>query len=393
MKKINIHGSCFGNTGYDHHTRNLANALYQIADMKLMTPLPENWVRLVNDAEMQMITKPERKEDYNLIITVPHMWKLFIGVGKNIGYCVWEGNRIPESWIDDMLNPNIHYIFVPSKHTADAIENTINNYEFDNDLDSDKILDKIKLIPHGVDHSIFNNQQENYNKSVEIKGLPITKEGVSTTESGDGKSPAEAFKFICNKGWRGTTWDRGGVQYLLKAFTEEFTKEDKTELILKLNPSYINPEQIKPAIETLNLPKDRCPIHINCNVLPPKQLNELYNSADCYVCATRAEAFNLPGLEAMSCGLPTIQTNFGGQIDYMSDKNSLFVEYEAFPSEEKPMYEEVEWAIPNIESLKKQMRWAYNNKDKIKEMGIQAQKDSQDYSWESSAKKIIEVLK
>ncbi|MFW9872101.1 MAG: hypothetical protein ACFFG0_03290 [Candidatus Thorarchaeota archaeon] len=31
--------------------------------------------------------------------------------------------------------------------------------------------------------------QENYEQSVEPKGLPNTKEGVSTTESGDGESP------------------------------------------------------------------------------------------------------------------------------------------------------------------------------------------------------------
>ena len=40
------------------------------------------------------------------------------------------------------------------------------------------------------------NPQENYEQSVTSKGLPITKEGVVTTESGDGKSPVDKIKKI-----------------------------------------------------------------------------------------------------------------------------------------------------------------------------------------------------
>jgi len=42
-----------------------------------------------------------------------------------------------------------------------------------------------------VEKPIPDNPQENNDQSVELKGLPITKEGVSTTESGDGKSPVD----------------------------------------------------------------------------------------------------------------------------------------------------------------------------------------------------------
>ena len=141
MIKINIIGSIFGSSGYDSHTRSLANALYKIADCKLSTQLPQDWMKHVNDAELDMLTKPERKEDYNLVIAMPHMWKLFISAGKNIGYCVWEGDSVPKSWINEFLNPKIDYIFVPSKHTRDAILNTIQN------LSEDKckiLLEKLK---------------------------------------------------------------------------------------------------------------------------------------------------------------------------------------------------------------------------------------------------------
>ena len=201
------------------------------------------------------------------------------------------------------------------------------------------------------------------------------------------------FVFLCSKGWRGTTWDRGGVQYLLKAFAEEFSKDEKVELIIKLNPAYINPEHIKQAVDNLKLPDNRAKININCDNLSMEKLNELYNKADCFVCATRGEAFNLPGLEAMSCGLPTIQTDFGGQVDYMkNNSNSFPIGYKLEEVKEDIMYEGIQWAVPSIENLRIHLRYAFEHQDKIKEMGEQAEEDSKQWSWDNSAKKVISCL-
>ena len=153
--KINIIGSIFGSSGYDAHTRNLANALHNFANCKIITQLPQDWIKHVNDAEMDMISKPERKEDWNIIISMPHMWKLFLGHGKNACYCVWEGDKVPESWIEEFLNPKIDLILVPSQHTYDAIMKTWKYY-----YDDKAIEDKLRIIPHGVDKSIFKPKNE-----------------------------------------------------------------------------------------------------------------------------------------------------------------------------------------------------------------------------------------
>ena len=155
--KINIIGSIFGSSGYDSHTRSLANALYKIADCKLSTQMPPDWMKMVNDAELDMITKPERNDDYNLIIAMPHTWKMFTGLGKNIGYVIWEGDKVPKSWIEEFMNPKIDYIFVPSNHTCDAILNTIpNKGSVEQQLPD--WFNKIKIIPHGVNRKIFYNK-------------------------------------------------------------------------------------------------------------------------------------------------------------------------------------------------------------------------------------------
>ncbi len=200
------------------------------------------------------------------------------------------------------------------------------------------------------------------------------------------------FVFLVQKGWRGTMWDRGGVQFCLLAFAQEFSKNENVKMIVKLNPAYINPEIIGQSIQQLNLPEDRAQININCDAVPFDKLPLLYNQSDCFVCATRAEAFNLPGMEAMACGLPTIQTNFGGQTDYMTIENSKIINYDLEEVKEDIMYEEAKWATPKIESIRENLRWAFNNQDKIKEMGKLAEEDSKNWTWDKSAEKIISVL-
>jgi len=414
MIKLNIVGSIFGNDGYSSHTRSLFNALYKQKelDCKLVTQLSQDWMQNVNDAELDAITKPDRKEDWNVIVTIPHMWKMFLGKGKNACYCVWEGDKIPKGWIEEFMNPRVDLILVPSQHTKQAIINTLIEKE------EEIVIKKLICIPHGVDRNIFYNQRKKdiddaqnvsisrdtkYVQSKTIKAeqvsgnvethadtdaLTNSVQNVEAVSRIDGRQ----FKFICNKGWRGTAWDRGGVQYLLKAYAEEFSKGENVQLIIKLNPAYINSQIIEQSVKQLNLSEDRAPIHINSDILSTLKLNELYNSADCFVCATRGEAFNLPGLEAMSCGLPTIQTNFGGQVDYMNAENSLNIDYKLSESEEKPMYEGINWAVPDINGLRKQLRFAFEHKDIIKKMGKQAEEDSKNWTWDNSANKLYKNI-
>jgi len=155
----------------------------------------------------------------------------------------------------------------------------------------------------------------------------------------------------------------------------------------------MNPQMLQQSLINLNNPPDRAITKICLDNIPYDKLYKMYNDADVFVCATRAEAFNLPGIEAMACGLPTIQTNYGGQTDYMTNKNSLFINYKLEEVKDDIMYEGVEWAVPYIEHIKNEMRWCFNNQDKVKEMGKQALEDVKKWTWELSAKKLVEHLK
>lgn len=157
--KIEVVGSILGQTGYDSHTRQLCNALYNEGiDIALTTNLPADWVRHVNDNELKMITNSKDKLDYRMLITLPSIAPLYWNDGVPIiQYVVWEGDRIPKSWINILSDKRIKYIIVPSNHTRSAILETI---DMNQELYHIDINDKIKIIPHGVNIDIFKPDKE-----------------------------------------------------------------------------------------------------------------------------------------------------------------------------------------------------------------------------------------
>ena len=158
MTQINIIGNILGMSGYDSHTRNLANALNKLTNVRLSTQLIPNWERMVSDRELDMIKRKPVDDEINLIITSPVFWKINCGK-RNFAFLVWEGDRVPKDFIEYCLNPDIEKILVPSEHTKKAIINTYTGGYYPEDnrmLDKEPwITNKIVVIPHGVNLDLF----------------------------------------------------------------------------------------------------------------------------------------------------------------------------------------------------------------------------------------------
>jgi glycosyltransferase involved in cell wall biosynthesis len=372
---INCIGSLFGQSGYDIHFRQLVNALNKLIPCKITTNLHPNWLREVNDQELEMI---KRKEDYevNLIITHPIFWRINAYAKKNITYLVWEGDRIPESFIKECLNPNIHKIIVPSKHTEQALLNTLFQYhkkldQFDkNELGTTifnsglwhyrgiLMWDKIIIIPHGVDSNLFYPKETKKDK----------------------------FTFLMNKGLRNLE-DRGGIQYGIKAYLEEFTDKDNVRMIVKINSAYGIPD-IDNLIKQITDKKENLPeFLIDLNNYQYNEMINFYNKGDVFISPTRAEAFNLPCIEAMSCGLPIITTDFGGQAEYAI---GCLIPYTLAEVKHEVQYEGINWAIPDIDALKKSLREAYNGN--LRNLREQCISKAKEMSWDKTAQEILKLI-
>ena len=372
--KLNIVGSILGTSGYDNHTKGLANALYKInPDIKLDVPLAQGWEQVVNDAELVMIKTEPRTPDVTIAIMTPPNWRIALADNCKhfVGYCVWEGDKIPKYWIEYLEDERVEQIWVPSQHTKDAIMNTISkDYKLLHKRPEEHnkelfMLKKIKIVPHGYDPEIFKQ--------------------INTLHTQDKSTFNKPFCFICNKGWRGGMEDRGGVQYVLKAFANEFKKDENVELTLKLNPAYINPQIVTQKINELELPKDAAKIRIACANMSQQEICKLYNESDVCVCATRAEAFDLGTAEAMACGLPIITTNYGGQIEHMDETCAGFVSYELADVKGDLLYEGVKQAIPNVQKLQELMRASFSQRDITAVKGEQAEEFISRFTWENSA--------
>ena len=98
-------------------------------------------------------------------------------------------------------------------------------------------------------------------------------------------------------------------------------------LILKgLDGMYSSIDRLRYWVNEYGLPKGT--VRYDGAVLSSEQLNYMYNAADAYIAPYRAEAFNMPVLEAMSVGLPVIVTSGGSTDDFVvddNDKATLFI--------------------------------------------------------------------
>lgn len=116
-------------------------------------------------------------------------------------------------------------------------------------------------------------------------------------------------------------WNKG-LDVLLKSFVMARQINPRLKLVLKDqqttylmdSKSYIN--------ETIGeyIAKDDQLIHaikLISGHLNLAQLNTLYNIADAYVTPYRAEGFNLPALEAQTCGTPVVATRGGATDDFL----------------------------------------------------------------------------
>lgn len=364
IDRINIVSQIFGSSGYDSHCRQLANAMYvQHPNIFLDVPRPQDWVRFVSDNEYAMLEKDVDPTNTSIMVATPPYWR-FVLVNrpkKFIGFCVWEGDKVPKYWLKYLTDKRIDQIWVPSVHTKEAIINTHS--------DETAVFPPIHIVPHGVDLSIF------YPAKTKDKDRPFT--------------------FICNKGWRGNINDRGGVQFVLQAFEKAFNENDNVRLLLKLNPHYLRGGElnVKKVLQEYGVNKMLDKIEVITTNLKYREIADLYRRADVYVCAQMADGFNIPGIEAMACGLPTIQTNYGGQTDYMTKENSWFIPVKEMVEVTWDFnYEGVKWAMPDVDALTFMMKHCFENPDKVKEKGLQAESDAQNWTWSKSAEKALRFL-
>lgn len=368
--KVNIFGSFIGSTsGYAIHTKGIANCLKKAGhDVHLITNLPVGWETRVSDDELAMIKSPHYKDGVTIAITLPNEWPMAMDnlQSKFCGYCVWEGSCVPRFWLEYFVDPRVDFIFVPSTHTRDAILNTFTDTYPEREW-YETVRDKIKIIPHGIDPELF--------KPVESK---LKNPNVTT--------------ILANKGWSKGINDRGGVQWLLKAFANEFKQGEPVELTIKVNTAYTTPGwNLDDEMRKLDLPPEHAKINFILDEYPMEKMAEFYAYGDIFCSPNMSEAFSFPILEAMACGLPIVTTPYGGQRDYCQP-GSTIVAYELIENDWDLMYEGVKWALPDLKALQEALRKLVQDPALRTQLSVAGLVEAQNWTWQATAKKIKEVI-
>ena len=158
--------------------------------------------------------------------------------------------------------------------------------------------------------------------------------------------------------------DRKNPFAIIEAYRRAFSISNSTHLAIKVSRSTQFPDQFA----KLQAAARGIGATIIDGQLPRSELWSLLNSCDCYISLHRSEGFGYTLAEAIALGKPTIGTAYSGNLDFMSDANSLLVSCERVELKEDagPYAKGSIWAEPSIEDSARKMRWVYDHPTEAK---------------------------
>jgi len=379
--KLYVHGSYVGTTGYNNHTRDFFRELSKYIQLKVRNfTVGKSWdgynetchdgekylddldksllykQRLfVRDGEMEDFTiypssEKEFSPDINIVLNETNHYLFYQKyIGPKIAYNVWESTLQPEEFFNKLKEYD--ELWVPSKWQRDCT--IAQGYD----------PDKIKVVPEGVDVHTFYPEETTHE---------LTSDG--------------RFKFFL-----AGRWDyRKSTKEIIETFLKTFDKDEPVDLIVSIDnmwgknmDGFETTEErlahynlIDPRIKIIHFPsrEDYIKILKSCNV---------------FVSCARSEGWNLPLIEAMACGVPSIYSNGSGQLEFaegkgipvniLEEKPADTNSYARYKMSDLPgnYYE------PDFNDLGKQMWNVVINYQTYKQKALEESEEiRRDFSWE-----------
>ncbi|MHB8578570.1 MAG: glycosyltransferase [Ignavibacteriaceae bacterium] len=295
----------------------------------------------------------------NVDIHVRHQWPPNL-TPPEIGHWViiqpWEYGSLPKKWANE-FSKLVDEMWVPSNYVRQVY------------IDSGIPSERVFVIPNGFDPQKFNPDVKPYRLQTKKK-----------------------YKFL----FVGGTIYRKGIDVLLQTYISTFKNVDDVVLIIKDmgGDSFYKGQTFKEKIIEIQKTKGTPEIIYLDKNLSEKDLAGLYTACDVLVHPYRGEGFGFPILESMASGTPVIVTNGGAAMDFCNENNSLLIKAEKRFSNENKIGDietvNLPWILePDQLDLAKKMLFAFDNKEKTKEIGIKAYNDvKENWTWQNSFEKL-----
>src|SRR5579872_1380719 len=286
-------------------------------------------------------------------ITVSHQWPPHFAApasSRYVHYQPWEYGSMPRGWFD-ALRDDCDDLWIPSSCNRNAYQ------------EGGFPPTRLAVIPHGVDARFFSPQEP--------------KRGAD-----------ERFRFL----FVGGTIFRKGIDVLIEAYVRAFQGRRDVVLTIKdVNAANVyRGQNCGDQIRALKDSPDVPPIEYVDETVDEEGLATIMRGADCLVHPYRGEAFALPVLEAMACGLPVIATAGGATDDFVDEtvgwripsrKRALSLTEVPFPTVTTASLLE-----PDLSALVQLLREAFENRDEAARRGCAgAVRARTSWSWEHAA--------
>lgn len=243
---------------------------------------------------------PRSAYDCQISYTAPHNWGPYLANGNKNKFGIWNYEYNSKTFQNlNSANNLLHGFAKHYKYTSKVLPSS--NFSKTVFLNMGVPENHLIVVPHGINLEDFNNKNKLVLKTKKTKKILL--------------NIAQPHK-------------RKALPLALESFGKAFSNKDDVCLVAKVFTA--NKGNTVFDVDFLNLLKtfknkykNHAEILTITDFVP--NISELYNACDVNFSATHAECWHLPSLEAHAAGLVNVVPNYGGQLDFCSDKNSLLI--------------------------------------------------------------------
>ena len=300
---ILIHGTLLNPGGISHHTKEFSKFLSKYHNVKIRNfNIPFSWTNYtgpdvyknldelddihhkmlyqqsLRDSNNNLIDFPLSgydeffKPDFHLIMAEANHYYHYQDYDKPvIVYFPWETTKLNDAFLEKLKT--VDYIWVPSEWQLNVLkENGVNP-------------EKIKVVPEGVDPIKYNPINTN-NKKLRILHIG--------------------------------TWEYRKSSYeIINAFLNVFGDSDNVEFRIGVNNKFRKQDGPLETFRKFGLPIQKNIVFLD-TLYEEDYIKEIQN-ADVYVSCARSEGWNLPLIQSLACGVPSIYSKCGGQLEFTKE--------------------------------------------------------------------------
>lgn len=373
---IKAHCSIIGENGYNNHSRNFFSALNKIHNVKIrnftigkswrgLNKAPHEGEGYLTDVHRNMLfeqilwtdEKSGKRQNYPIysyddnfiqdvnITLEPMNHYLFYDnhPGKiNIGYNVWETTRYTDSFFG--LIKKYDQFWVASEwHRNCLIEQGYDEL-------------KVKVVPEGIDPTVF--------------------------------CPVNDFSFKKFRFFVVGRWEyRKSTEDIIRNFLQCFEGYDDVELLLSVDNAFlgITGDKVKEKLKSLNLLSEKIKI---LNFPKKSEYLDLLKNINVFISCARGEGWNLPLIEAMACGIPSLYSNWGAQLEFAKNLGlPIKIKGESPARDDFGNSIVGNYCEPDWDDFRKVLKHSYENFKEIKSISlVESEYIRNKFTWDNAAK-------